>query len=106
MSKINATKVVKDSDGNIIRQGHLGTDVYKPLTKIVESGPPAKEDAPVVNTEDGTLNNSSSEGIPNEELKEDGNKKPSDTSDQGLNGEMGQTESGSTEDLTNSSDAF
>ena len=43
--KINATKVVKDSSGNVIRQEFLGTDVYKPLTKMVEKGPDIKEEA-------------------------------------------------------------
>lgn len=41
--KINATKVVKDSSGNIIRQEFLGTNVYKPLTKIIEVGPKLEE---------------------------------------------------------------
>lgn len=37
--KITAAKVVKDSQGNILRNESLGTSVYKPLTKIVEVGP-------------------------------------------------------------------
>lgn len=56
--KINATKVVKDSSGNIIRQEFLGTNVYKPLTKIIEEGPPlpvtpepeVKEETPLIET--------------------------------------------------------
>lgn len=42
--KISATKVVKDSSGNVIRKESLGTDVYKPLTKIVHVGPKLQED--------------------------------------------------------------
>lgn len=37
--KITATKVVKDASGNVIRNEFLGTNVYKPLTKIIEKGP-------------------------------------------------------------------
>ncbi len=37
--KINATKVVKDANGNVLRNEFLGTSVYKTIKKIVEVGP-------------------------------------------------------------------
>ncbi len=37
--KVLATKVVKDSLGNIIREESLGTNVYNPMTQIVAVGP-------------------------------------------------------------------
>ncbi len=46
--KINATKVVKDENGNIIRQDFLGTNVYSPLTKIIEVGPAVAAEEPAV----------------------------------------------------------
>lgn len=46
--KVNATKVVKDGKGNIIRNEFLGTSTYKPLNKIVDvgTGAPPKEPVP------------------------------------------------------------
>ena len=37
--KINATKVVKDANGNVLRNEFLGTSTYRTIKKIVEVGP-------------------------------------------------------------------
>ncbi len=67
--KINATKVVKDANGNIIRQDFLGTNVYNPLTKIIEVGPAVAAEEPKT---DIPLEETSSE-IPNGENAEEVN---------------------------------
>ncbi len=91
--KINATKVVKDSNGNVIRQEFLGTDVYKPLTKIVEQGPPAPMEDQLVSTEEGSLEKEpSAEGIPPEEVNSESKPEPSQNQPADLNGEESQPE--------------
>jgi len=74
--KINATKVVKDESGNIIRRDFLGTNVYIPLTKIIEVGPAvaAEEPLPEVPLEGGEVTvpegDGTSENKPEEENNE------------------------------------
>lgn len=46
--KVTATKVVKDSNGNVLRKESLGTSVYKPMKQIIEVGP-AETETPVIN---------------------------------------------------------
>ena len=55
--KINATKVVKDASGNVIRNEFLGSNVYKPLTKIVEKGPDAAPEGPENGGQEGSGEN-------------------------------------------------
>lgn len=65
--KINATKVVKDSSGKVIREEFLGTNVYKPLTKMVEKGPDVPpSEIPVTKEETPSTDPSSGENEPSE----------------------------------------
>ena len=59
----------KDANGNIIRQDFLGTNVYNPLTKILEVGPAVAAEEPKT---DIPLEETSSE-IPNGENAEEVN---------------------------------
>jgi len=68
--------VVKDESGNIIRRDFLGTNVYIPLTKIIEVGPAvaAEEPLPEVPLEGGEVTvpegDGTSENKPEEENNE------------------------------------
>lgn len=69
--KINATKVVKDSAGNILRQDFLGTNVYKPLTKIIHAGLPVPSEPEVINPSEGNLQEEGDIEVPAPEISKE-----------------------------------